>query len=476
MTPNVTVIGAGSWGTTLASMCARRGPTTIWALEDQVVEEINTRRSNNLYLQGFELPTTLRATRSMEEATRQAEVVVMAVPSPHFRAVLEQAAPFMGRSLPVVSVTKGIEPESLLRMTEVIAQLLPHNRRAVLSGVGQSQIGRRLFRTDMDLTAEAALAAIADAGLTPDDVDGIASYPGAMVGAPPGFAGPGIVDVQDALGLSVDWHLAGPEGPAQISPVIAAALAVAAGLARHVLVYRTVSEATAAADTGRLGIGAGSRDIRGFGAFLIPYGAMSAANWIACMAVRHMHEFGTTREQLGAIALTARRHAALNPASIYRDPMTMDDYLAARMVTWPFDSTIVMPCDGRRRHRSSADVARDRAASGPRTPSAHDALGRAGSVEDSPPRTPTPPASLVAHRPHATDDVADLRRFQLPGAARIEGAGFCAMGEAGRSRAAPIGLTRLPRTRADILAAACTVGSRRGDPSAWRRMRPAPAD
>jgi acetyl-CoA acetyltransferase/uncharacterized OB-fold protein len=220
-------------------------------------------------------------------------------------------------------------------------------RRAVLSGVGQSQIGRRLFRTDMDLTAEAALRAIADAGLTPDDVDGIASYPGAMGAAPPGFAGPGIAEVQDALGLSVSWHLAGPEGPAQISPVIAAALAVAAGLARHVLVYRTVSEATAAADTGRLGIGAGSRDIRGFGAFLIPYGAMSAGNWIACMAVRHMHEFGTTREQLGAIALTARANAAHNPAAIYRDPMTMDDYLAARMVSWPFGLyDCDAPCDG----------------------------------------------------------------------------------------------------------------------------------
>ena len=91
-------------------------------------------------------------------------------------------------------------------------------RRAILSGVGQSQIGRRLFRTDMDLTAEAALRAIADAGLTPDDIDGIASYPGFMSAAPAGFSGPSIVDVQDALGLSVSWHQAGPEGPAQIAP------------------------------------------------------------------------------------------------------------------------------------------------------------------------------------------------------------------------------------------------------------------
>ncbi len=234
-------------------------------------------------------------------------------------------------------------------------------RRAVLSGVGQSAIGRRLFRTDMDLTVEAALRAIADAGLTPDDVDGIASYPGFMGAAPAGFAGPGIVDVQDALGLSASWYQAGPEVPGQIGPVIAAALAVAAGLARHVLVYRTVSEATAAAGTGRLGIGAGSREMRGFGAYLIPYGAMSAANWIACHAVRHMHEYGTTREHLAAVALAGRAHAALNPDAVYRDPLTLDDYLAARMVSWPFGLyDCDAPCDGSTAVIvSTVDVARD---------------------------------------------------------------------------------------------------------------------
>jgi glycerol-3-phosphate dehydrogenase (NAD(P)+) len=138
-------------------MCAQRGSTTIWGLEDQVVDEINARHSNNLYLNGFELPTTLRATRSMEEATQQAEVVVMAVPSPYFRAVLEQAAPFVRRSVPVVSVAKGLEPESLLRMTEVIAQLLPDNPRAVLSGPN-------LAREVMGGYAAGAVVACQDAG------------------------------------------------------------------------------------------------------------------------------------------------------------------------------------------------------------------------------------------------------------------------------------------------------------------------
>jgi acetyl-CoA acetyltransferase/uncharacterized OB-fold protein len=209
-------------------------------------------------------------------------------------------------------------------------------RRAILSGVGQSQIGRRLFRTDLDLTCEAALAAIADAGLTAKDIDGLACYPGPMGAAAPGFAGPGTAEVQDALGLQLGWHGSGGEGPAQLAPVMLAALAVAAGLCRHALVYRTVTEATAAASTGRLGIGAGARSVSGFAQWVIPFGAMSAANWLALHAVRHMHEYGTRREHLGEIALTARAHAALNPAAIYREPLTMDDYLGARMITWPF--------------------------------------------------------------------------------------------------------------------------------------------
>ena len=234
-------------------------------------------------------------------------------------------------------------------------------RRAILSGVGQSKIGRRLMRTDLDLTCEAALAAIADAGLTTRDIDGLACYPGPMGTAAPGFAGPGTPDVQDALGLQLGWHGSGGEGPAQLAPVMLAALAVAAGLCRHALVYRTVTEATAAASTGRLGIGAGARSVSGFAQWVIPFGAMSAANWLALHAVRHMHEYGTRREHLGEIALTARAHAALNPAAVYRDPLTMDDYLGARMVTWPFGLyDCDVPVDGSTAVVvSAADAARD---------------------------------------------------------------------------------------------------------------------
>src|SRR4051794_10816795 len=129
--------------------------------------------------------------------------------------------------------------------------------RAVISGIGQSAVGRRLNRTDLDLTIEASLAAIADAGLTVADIDGLAAYPGGGMMAPGGFAGPGTPTVQDALRLSLGWHSGGAEGPAQIQAVINAVMAVAAGLARHVLVYRTVTESTAQGSGRRQGIGVG---------------------------------------------------------------------------------------------------------------------------------------------------------------------------------------------------------------------------
>ena len=170
---------------------------------------------------------------------------------------------------------------------------------------------------------------------------------------PGGFAGPDVPEVQDAMGLSLNWHDGGGEGAGQMRAVISASLAVAAGLARHVLVYRTVTEGSAQGTGGRQGIGGGGGGGGGvprFGGFMqwsLPFGAVSAANWLAMVAQRRMHEFGLTREQLGAIPINNRANAGLNPKAIYRDPMSMDDYLAARMITTPlclFDCDA--PCDG----------------------------------------------------------------------------------------------------------------------------------
>jgi acetyl-CoA acetyltransferase len=313
-------------------------------------------------------------------------------------------------------------------------------RRAILSGVGQSQIGRRLFRTDLDLTCEAALRAIADAGLTVQDIDGLACYPGPMGTAAPGFAGPPTPDVQDALGLQLGWHGSGGEGPAQVAPVMLAALAVAAGLCRHALVYRTVSEATAAADTGRLGIGAGARSLSGFLQWVIPFGAMSAANWLALHAVRHMHEFGTRREHLGEIALAARAHAALNPAAIYREPMTMEQYLGARMITWPFGLfDCDVPVDGSTAVIvSSAECARDLRHSAVRIHAIGGAI-RSRPVWDQWEDLTTMAARDAAAQLWARADLGpgDVDTIQLYDGfswltlAWIEALGFCKRGEAG---------------------------------------------
>ena len=90
-------------------------------------------------------------------------------------------------------------------------------QRSIISGIGQSDVGRRLGRRGLDLTLDAALEAIADAGLTVADIDGIATYPGAGGGAGPGFSGPGTPEVQDALRLNVRWHSGGIEGAAQLA-------------------------------------------------------------------------------------------------------------------------------------------------------------------------------------------------------------------------------------------------------------------
>jgi acetyl-CoA acetyltransferase len=217
-------------------------------------------------------------------------------------------------------------------------------RRAIISGIGQSDVGRRLGRSGLDLTLDAALEAIADAGLTPGDIDGLATYPGAGMGGA-GFAGPGSPEVHEALRLRLSWHSGGIEGPAQLAAVINAVMAVGAGLARHVLVYRTVTESTEQGGGGRQGIGMGGLGMGGGGRvpkmggqfqWSIPFRAYSAASWLAINAHRHFHEFGTTSEQMAMIAINARRNAGLNPKAVYRDPMTLDDYFASRMISSPF--------------------------------------------------------------------------------------------------------------------------------------------
>src|SRR5690349_94374 len=105
-------------------------------------------------------------------------------------------------------------------------------------------MGRRLHRDPWALTADATLAAIADAGLTPADIDGVSTYPGALWSTP-GITGAGTDDVRAMLGLKLRWHTGGGELPGQLGSVVNAAMAVGSGLAEHVLCFRTVWESTA---------------------------------------------------------------------------------------------------------------------------------------------------------------------------------------------------------------------------------------
>lgn len=220
-------------------------------------------------------------------------------------------------------------------------------RDAVISGIGRSVVGRKLGRTGLSLTVEAALRAIEDAGLSRDDIDGLSTYPG-MMNASPGMSPCGVTDVQDALRLKLNWFSGGGETPAQLGAVFNAVAAVAAGLANHVLVFRTVTESSAQTAHRRASVvGSGGDRVGGPMQWMVPFHAVSAANWVGIYAQRYMNDYGLSREQLGQIPLNQRRHAARYDEAIFREPLSMDDYLGARMVSWPlglYDCDI--PCDG----------------------------------------------------------------------------------------------------------------------------------
>jgi acetyl-CoA acetyltransferase len=215
----------------------------------------------------------------------------------------------------------------------------------VVSGIGISQVGRRLGREPLTLTIEACRAAIADAGLTPEDIDGLSTYPGAGAGG--AISEGGVSVLEEALQIRPTWHNGAMETPGQAGSILTAMLAVASGLCKHVLCFRTVWESTHTdlLRTGGLPLPRGGKP-SGFFAWRAPYGASSAANWIGMQASQYFERYGTTRETLGWIALNARRNAALNPYAVYQDPITMEDYLSARMISTPFGLyDCDVPCD-----------------------------------------------------------------------------------------------------------------------------------
>ena len=318
-------------------------------------------------------------------------------------------------------------------------------RRAVITGIGQSAIGRRLNRDPLELTLDACVAAIEDAGLTRRDIDGLATYPGIMSGNP-GFTGAGVSEVHDALRLELNWFTGGLELPGQLGSVINACMAVACGLATHVLCFRSVWEATAQGKGGRAGIGVGSGGggggfrASGMMEYSLPFRAYSAANWIALFAQRHFHEYGTTREQMAQIALNARKNAAGNPRAVYRDPLTLDDYFAARMITTPF---CLFDCDVPVDGGTALIVSRREAASDLRRPPLGvEAVGSAlrgrpswDQFDDLTTMAARDAGAMLWERtdlPPADVDLANLYDgFSFITLSWLEALGFCGKGESG---------------------------------------------
>jgi len=130
----VAVLGGGSWGTTVASLLSRNTPAVLWARDAATVHEVNTQHTNRRYLGEARLSARLPATNDLDEAVGNADVIVMGVPSQHFRATLTEVGRSIRPWVPVISLAKGLENGSNARMTEIIGEVLPGHPPGVLTG------------------------------------------------------------------------------------------------------------------------------------------------------------------------------------------------------------------------------------------------------------------------------------------------------------------------------------------------------
>ena len=133
----VAVVGAGSWGTTVAALLSRQADVTLWARNRELAIWMSARHENPDYLPGIVLPDVVRATSDLAEACTDTDVLVMAVPSHGFRAVLTEAAPFVPADVPVLSLAKGVEQSTGARMTQIVTEVLTQHapeRVGVLTG------------------------------------------------------------------------------------------------------------------------------------------------------------------------------------------------------------------------------------------------------------------------------------------------------------------------------------------------------
>lgn len=198
-------------------------------------------------------------------------------------------------------------------------------RTASVVGIGRTAYTRASGRTTGAMAAEACRAALADAGLDAADVDGMANFQA-------GDSTPALA-VAHAIGVDdLSWCLDLFGGGNVASAVVATtATAVSSGHCEVALVYRSLNGRSGH----RFGRATGAVAVGGEAQFAAPHGYMVPPQWMAMWARRHQHEYGDTCEDLGQIAVTQRAHASANEHALARQPITMDDYLAARWINEP---------------------------------------------------------------------------------------------------------------------------------------------
>jgi acetyl-CoA acetyltransferase len=219
-----------------------------------------------------------------------------------------------------------------------------HDRVAAI-GVGYSTVGRRTGLTSRQMTAQAARAAFDDCGITADQIDGVVMHWGVAGPEPAGLERVDALDAALMLGITpVNFFSSDGIGPAYSHAAIQAIAAIKSGMAHTVLTFRVINQRLSSAEErAATAATAGPTRVSGDAQFTAPFGSINGAQSIAALpAQRHMELYGTTEEQFGAHVIAQRHHATLNEDALFRDPLTMDDYLNARYISKPMR---LLDCD-----------------------------------------------------------------------------------------------------------------------------------
>jgi len=320
-----------------------------------------------------------------------------------------------------------------------------HRDRCAISGIGATRFSSDSGRSTLTLAVEAALAAMVDAGLRPSDVDGIVRCDMDAVAHN---------DLAEALGLPelAYWGSSGPGGAAPGGMIGQAVGAIVSGQATAVLAFRALNGRSGArfGRGGATGGSGGRRRVGGRGTydeFFTPYGLVAPGHVFSLIARRHMIEFGTTEEQLGHIALACRARANANPAAQMADrPLSMEEYLAARMISSPLRLyDYCLETDGA---CAVIVTSRERAADGPQPPALIRAVAQSAGPEAQVgflyptllrSSLTTQPSKTVAETlyrraglgPGDVDVAQFYDCFTITVLLQLEDYGFCAKGEGG---------------------------------------------